>query len=277
MLIFIAFLGCSVTSAQVLVPTKEKRKALYELGVGAAIFELPDYPGSEQSRIRTLGLPYGIYRGRTFRADQENGMRGNFFSRSRWDLDLSFGAAFPANSERNRARDGMPDLDWIGRVGPRLIYYVIPKGERDRLDLRLPLQATISTDFGRVDGRGFVFNPSLVYNYNGIFTGRFTLSASVGAAFATRALMDYFYQVSDDFVTPSRPGYSPEAGLLETRYRVGAFWRISSDVILAASYGVNSYEGATNRASPLLTQTWTRTAVLGFIWRVFSSEERAYY
>ncbi|NQZ01870.1 MAG: MipA/OmpV family protein [Bdellovibrionales bacterium] len=268
-------LSGSLAEGQTLGDERNDRP-LYEVGVGAAVFQLPDYPGSDQSRVRTLGLPYAIYRGRYLRADEDGGVRGRFFDLENWDLDLAAGAAFPANSEENEAREGMPDQDWIGRVGPRLRYRILEKDARDRFWLNLPVQTVFSTDFGRLDGRGFVFLPSLQYDYRGFLDGRLRVVASVAGVYATRPLMDYFYTVPKRFAIEGRRAYSAREGFLEMRYRLGVIWSLSPDYILAASFGLNSLEWARNQNSPLLRQEVTTTAVVGLIWRVFASTEKAY-
>ncbi|MEO0336097.1 MAG: MipA/OmpV family protein [Pseudomonadota bacterium] len=274
--VFIGWLCLSISAMAIGGDLQPQTRPLYEIGVGAAVFSLPDYPGSDQSRVRALGLPYGIYRGQYFRADEDGGIRGRFFDLSRWDIDVAAGAAFPASSDENVARDGMPDLDWIGRVGPRLRYRVLENGSRDRFFINLPVQTVFSTDFGRLDGRGFIFLPSVRYDYRGLLSGRVRLLATVAAVFGTRPLMDYFYTVPTKFSRPDRPAYSAREGFLEMRYRAGVIWRISPKYILAASVGWNNLEWARNRRSPLLRQEITTTAVIGLIWRVFASSEPAY-
>lgn len=258
------------------IGSQKSQRPLYEFGVGAAVFELPDYPGSDQSRVRTLGLPYAIYRGRYLRADEDGGIRGRFLDLERWDLDLSAGAAFPANSEENRARKGMPDLDWIGRIGPRLRYRLLERDHRDRFWINLPVQAVFSTDLGRLDSRGFVFIPSLQYDYRGFLGGRLRVVTTIAGVYAARPLMDYLYTVPTKFSRANRPPYSAREGFLELRYRASLIWRISPQYILAGGLGWNSLEAARNQDSPLLRQKTTTLAFLGLVWRVFASSEKAY-
>jgi outer membrane protein len=258
------------------IGTEKSERPLYEVGVGAAALSLPDYPGSDRSRLRTIALPYSIYRGRFLRADEDGGLRGRFFDHERWDLDFSAGAGFPASSRENRAREDMPDLDWIGRLGPRLRYRFLKREVRDQFRFDLPLQAVFSTDFTRVDGRGFVALPSLQYIYHGLLTGRLRLVATTRAVLSARPLMDYFYTVQTRYANESRPAYSAREGLIEFRHTIGAVWTISPQYILAASFGLNDLSMARNKESPLLRTETTTVVAVGLIWRIFASSDKAY-
>ena len=46
-------------------------KPLWELGVGLAFLQLPDYRGSDENRLYLLPYPYFIYRGDIVQVDQE--------------------------------------------------------------------------------------------------------------------------------------------------------------------------------------------------------------
>src|SRR5919108_4076162 len=91
----------------------------WEIGAGAAAVTLPDYRGSDESRGYLLPVPYVIYRGERLRVDRQ-GVRGIFFESDRVELNLSLNATPPVDSEDNRAREGMPELDPTFEIGPRL-------------------------------------------------------------------------------------------------------------------------------------------------------------
>ena len=95
-------------------------KPLFEVRLVSAGAYLPDYPGSKQSHASGLALPYFAYRGRVLRSDEKGALRGRLIKTERVELDLSFDGAFSSDSGENDARRGMPDLDWMGEVGPRV-------------------------------------------------------------------------------------------------------------------------------------------------------------
>jgi len=47
-------------------------KPLWELGVGLAVIQMPDYPGADESRTYVLPYPYFIYRGDILKIEKES-------------------------------------------------------------------------------------------------------------------------------------------------------------------------------------------------------------
>ncbi len=103
---------------------------LWEAGVGAGALSLPDYRGSDQQRFYAFPVPYLVYRGEILKVDR-TAVRGLFFQSDRFEFDVSLNASPPVNSGRNHARQGMPDLDPTGEIGPSLI---IKLGKSDLLE-----------------------------------------------------------------------------------------------------------------------------------------------
>lgn len=248
---------------------------LYEWGVAGGTFYTPDYPGASQGQWRTLGAPYMIYRGKVFRAGDE-GIRSRFIDMDNIELDISAAAAFPATSKDNFAREGMPDLDWIGEVGPRLTFRLLTESEKNDFEFNLPARLVFSSDFTRLDWRGVLVQPNFLYKRNELFGGHHTAYFGMGLIFGSNQLMDYFYQVDQQYARLDRPAYNAEAGYMGAYLRLGMsyvvkpkrFWMF---VGMQAHY----YEGATNIESPLLKQRLTSSLALGFIWNIFKSEEKA--
>jgi len=73
----------------------------------------------DQSSPYAIPFPYLVYRGTFLKADR-NGIRGTFFDSDRIELSLSLSASLPVNSDDNRARQGMPDLQPTVEFGPSL-------------------------------------------------------------------------------------------------------------------------------------------------------------
>jgi len=67
---------------------------LWELGLGVAALQLPDYRGSDQSSNYLLPLPYVVYRGKWLRADRD-GARALLIETARAKLDVSVAASVP--------------------------------------------------------------------------------------------------------------------------------------------------------------------------------------
>jgi hypothetical protein len=123
-------------------------KPLWELGAGISALPLPDYRGSDQASVYAIPFPYLIYRGEFLKADR-HGIRGTFFGTDRIELNLSLGASLPVNSDDNRARQGMPDLEPTVELGPSLDHNLWRTGDRrTRLDLRLPVRTAVTVTGG---------------------------------------------------------------------------------------------------------------------------------
>lgn len=252
-------------------PMKAKLPRL-EAGLGAGFFYLPDYPGSKESRLRFLPLPYVIYRGQVVRADRDGGVRTRFFSRDRFEVDLSFGAAFPVNGEDNDARKDMPDLDWMGEVGPRLVYHMIST-PKHKLDFYLPVRYAFSTDFRDFDRRGFVFAPEFVYRKRSIFHRKMVSGLSVSPTWASEELMDYFYQVDPQFVTAERPAYNATGGYLVTNASIFTTYIPKPNYLFFTAISLNYYNEAQNRRSPLLNDHETESFIFGVVWKFYESKD----
>ena len=247
---------------------------LYEIGVAGATFYLPDYPSSNQGRLRALAVPYVYYRGKVLRAEDEGGIRGRVMARDRVEFDLSASAAFPANSKSNRARRGMPDLDWIGEVGPRMRIHIMEE-ENVRLEFALPVRYVFSTDFGRFDDRGYLFQPQLKLKVDNVWGEDWNYSLNLSAQFASDQLMDYFFEVPAEFATPERPEFQAKGGLLGMNVVTGVSREVAPKFTMFCGVKADYYGVSVNRRSPLYQDPWNISFAIGFAYEIHESEERA--
>ena len=265
----LALLLCAAASA----PRAEPRPQ-WELGFGATGFTLPDYRGSDERRGYLYPLPYLVYRGESVRVDRQ-GVRGIFFESDRVQFDFSINGTPPVDSSRNRARQGMPDLDPTLEIGPLInVTLLRERAEGRQLDLRLPLRAVIATDFSHARAAGWVFNPNLALNVRpDIGGGRWNLGVNTGPIFATRKYHEYYYGVAPQFATPGRAaysapgGYSGWMGLVSLSRRYQKFW-----VGGFARYDVLS--GAAFEESPLVRRHSAYMAGVAVAWILAESERK---
>lgn len=171
-----------------------------EAGVFGGGALLPDYPAAGQPHVRGLVLPWLIYRGEPLRSD-ERGLRGRVWRSRDLEFTLNANGAAGSRSRDNRAREGMPDLDWLGEIGPALRWVAWRSTPgTTRLTLETPLRAVFSTDFCGVTYRGYVLAPELALERSGLVLPRARIG--IGPVFASGGLM-----------SPStRPGRRPEPG-----------------------------------------------------------------
>src|SRR5664279_2209542 len=153
-------------------------KPLWELGIAAGGIYSPDYPAADHNSLHGLALPLVIYRGDILRLGKDSIAKGVFIDNDYAELNMSLAASFNANSSDNNARRGMPDLDYLGEIGPQL---KIKLGEiyGGKTELQLPVRAVFSTDFGRLDHRGYLFNIKLFHERKNVFNSKIDMDSSV--------------------------------------------------------------------------------------------------
>jgi MipA family protein len=253
-------------------PPATELRPLLELGIAGGGGYTPDYPAAEQSRLRGIVSPFLIYRGELLRSD-ERGARLRAWLGRGIEFSLSASGAFPASSRDNRAREGMPDLDWIGEVGPTLRFTLWrdPDAPR-RLVAETPVRAVFSTDLSSISFRGWVFNPDITWEQRNLFIPGSRLRIGLGVVFASERFMDYFYEVAPEFVRPGRPAYNARGGYLGTRLQFSYRIPITDRLSVIAGGRVENFTGAANDDSPLFRREMNYSVAAGFSWTLYRSE-----
>ena len=221
---------------------------LWEAGAGVGVYNAPHYLGSDQNSTWSLPLPFFVYRGDYLRSDR-GGLAGSIYKRDRLDLRLSGSGSLPISSDDNRAREGMPDLQLMGEIGPSLEYRLL-QGNDYLLRFDLPVRAALTFDSG-VQYRGLVSNPRL-YLRNRI-ASHWLLTATAGPMLASEKFHDYFYQVDSEYATPERPAYNAKAGFTAMRYSasISRYW---GGFFVGGFVHAYDLQSAKNRDSPLVRQ-----------------------
>lgn len=228
---------------------------LWELGAAGGMGYVADYPAAEQSHMQGVILPYFIYRGERLRVfDEKGGVRGRLFNSERVELDMSVSGSLPTDSEDNDARRGMPDIDYLAEIGPRLDVTLSDLNAQQKLALQIPLRIIVSTDLSRMDFQGLLLSPDLVWTDPHWFDTDYQFSASVGASFASEDFLDYFYQVDSAFATPVRPEFNAKGGYLGSRLKISLAKTLGKNTRLLGVVTSNYYGGAANTDSPLYGQ-----------------------
>jgi hypothetical protein len=245
-----------------------------EAGVLGGAGAIPDYPASDQTHLRWIAAPYVIYRGDILRADRE-GARARLI-RSRWvDLEMSFGGSFPARSENNDARRGMPDLDWMAEVGPRLSIplFDFPR-HRGRVKLFLPFRGVFSSNLRNLRSRGWVAAPALYVRY--LWAPEHLWVTEIQSSVGSRPLNAYFYDVPHAYVTSDRPFYDARSGYTGTEVFSGIVVPIGGGrfrILLGGMLGF--HQGSANRSSPLFRRETTYGGIAGLSCRFYASKALA--
>ncbi len=250
---------------------KEKKPTISELeiGVGYGFGSVADYPAADEYSRKTVLLPLIIYRGDILKSDQEEGTRAELFKSQEVEINLSFGARFNSDSENNKARLGMPNLNYILETGPSLNYKLWRLPKVASLTLQIPVRLTFETDFRRTDFLGFVFEPELRFQKLNFLVPNLTASTSLAVEFFSERVANYYYQVENVYATADRAAYNAEAGLASMSIGQSFLYEYNRfNFIFGASH---SYFGESeNTASPLYksdTNTSIFAAVAWFFYQ----------
>jgi outer membrane scaffolding protein for murein synthesis (MipA/OmpV family) len=257
----------------------DEKLSLWEFGGAAGVIDIANYPSSSQRNLITAALPYVVYRGEIFRAGDGNGARAVVIDKDNLEVGLSFGGTFSADSEDGTVREGMPELDFLLEIGPQAIYqikkYQFKNGGNAQLKARLQVRTAFSTDFSTIENRGYVLNPVITYQQRGRLFKDTALSASLGVIFATEEFHDYYYEVSEQFITNKRAFYNAKGGYLGTKLALSLSFPITDSIRAFVGVGSQLYSGSVNKNSPLFEKDVTYSASFGLVWRLFKSDRKA--
>lgn len=244
---------------------KDKKPTVseFELGLGYGYGVIADYPASDEYSRKSLLLPLVIYRGDVLKSDQDEGTRAELFKSRELEINLSFGARFNNESEDNKARNNMPNLNYIFETGPSLNYKLWKAPLIGSLTFQVPLRLTFETNFKRSDFLGFVFEPELRFQKLGFLIPNLTATTAASVEFFSERVANYYYQVEDIYATQDRPVYNAKGGFSTLSMGQSFLYDYNRfNFIFGATY---SYYGKSeNKGSPLFKSD-TNTSVFAAI------------
>lgn len=256
-------------------------KSQWEVGIAGGSLQAPAYPSSSVKNERSFAVPWFIYRGPRVRL-QDGGVKVIAVESDRLTVDVSLGGSLNADSSKTPLRSGMPDLDYLFELGPKLEYRFFDRSHgfadnsgaelRSRLTAEVALRGVIATDFSSARSRGFVLNTELGYRYRGLFGARSALSLSLNSVWATEKLMDYFYQVDEAFVSASRPQFDAGSGYLGSSLSIGMSRKFGKRLLGFAGVTRAFAQGSANADSPLFERDATTSLAVGLSWSFWRSD-----
>ncbi|MEN6374609.1 MAG: MipA/OmpV family protein [Smithella sp.] len=252
-----------------------EEKPLWELGIGAAFLQMPDYRGSDEYKFYVLPYPYLVYRGDILKVDDRR-ISGRIFKTDRVLLDFSIFGSVPVESSDNTARAGMPDLDPTFELGPALRIIILENRPDDyKLSLTLPIRAVFSTDFSSLHREGWIFSPRINFEKGDIIpeTG-IKLGISAGPMFADSSYHDYFYTVEPAYATQVRPAYSAGGGYSGSTLTVG-LGKEYKQFVFNAFVSADFLHGAVIEDSPLVKNRTSIMSGLSAAWVFYKSAKTA--
>jgi len=264
-------LACAAVLAGGPAVAQEVRRPLLEAGIFGGGGLLPDYPAADRAEPRALALPWVIYRGEFLQSD-ERGIRSRLYRATDLELTLNVNGAL-ASSSSDGAREGMPDLEYLGEVGPSLRWVAWRDEARlSRVAVELPLRAAFGTDLSRIRHRGFVFAPEIAFERSAVLKPEGRARIGIGPVFASGGLMDYWYRVKPEEARPGRPAYNADGGYLGMRLQFSYRTPLTERIWLTAGGRLENFSGATNEDSPLFRSEFNATIVGGISVTLYRTE-----
>ncbi len=242
-------------------------EALWDIGLGVSAAHIPHYIGADEGENYVLPFPYIVYRGEKLKIDR-NFVHGEIFTRGNWRAEWSLSGSPPVDSDDNRAREGMPDIDAIGEAGPSLMY-TLSSSENSLWRVELPVRKAVSTDWHSVDDRGWISNPLLRVNYRWQnVQSRWLFEGTLGPVYANERYNDYFYDVDARYQTAERATYDAEGGRSGWRMSLGISRR-QQQWWWGAFIRYMNIDDAVFAESPLVKQheSWLVGVAFAWIWR----------
>ena len=220
----------------------------WEFGLGLGFLSLPHYRGSDEKAEVFAPIPYLRYSGDRLKVDREGG-RFYLFNSPKVDIDLSLAFALAVDSKDNKAREGMPDLDSVIEIGPRLQFNLYESKDKDlRFRFAFPFRAAFSVDLDKVEHIGWFFAPYAQVRY--YFTG-WESAVSVGPTWGSEQFHNNFYEVKPQYSTATRPAYEAQSGYSGSRVSFNLSKRYEK-VFVGLFMKYDDLRGATFLDSPLV-------------------------
>ncbi|XQW84889.1 MipA/OmpV family protein [Thalassotalea piscium] len=244
-----------------------------QLGVGAFALSIPDYPGSNEQTEYLVPLPYIYYQDKKISIDRQ-GITSSLWQKGRFDFDISAAAGVPVKSEKNRARIGMPDIDWTFELGLSAKYFW--KGtqrSKNHLFSELFIRKVTATDFATLDGVGWhsglatvVERTSTFFKYPTKWSTRFNINFNSGR------YLDYYYGVEKQYQTAQRNKFQNNAGFAGVDLSSGVMMKLPS-FWLGGFIKYYSFKQSEQINSPLLTDDDGWAVGVGLLWVFYNNKE----
>ncbi len=267
----------TILFATSVIAESRKTLPLWEAGAGILPFRADHYRGSPQNDWYQLPFPAYTIRGKNF--EGENGyIRGHIMRfNEKLVLDLSFSLGLNVNSDADKLRKGMRNLDPTFELGPILRYYLWKsKDENHFLNFEMPYRAVYATNLTYIDHVGYYSIPYLNLLSKGTEKSwGWGSEFSIGPQYGSKSFHDRFYSVDTRDVTPTRSHFHSVAGYSGTQF-MATFNKRIGDILLVPFFRYDYLNGAVYKNSPLYKNpnyTFFGVAVVWFF--AHSKEEQS--
>ena len=253
--------------------TVENKKPLWEIGLFNSAMTFPHYRGSDEQMTYLLPLPYFIYRGEKFRADQDS-VEGIFLKTDYVESGVSL-SGYPPVYGDTEARKGMPDLGALFGIGPELKFYLNGRKAADPVYVSTAVQAVSSMDSDLSTAyEGARYSVNLVYKNKSLIVKKgSSFGFNAGIYYADSGLHSYFYDVDPAYVIAGRPAYRSTGG--HSGHSVYGYLIYGlTDVLSLGFFGRwDNVKHAVFNDSPLVRQNDTYMGGISLIWKIYESKK----
>lgn len=185
----------------------------FEWGGGPLSVVGNHYRGSDQSKLWLFPIPYFTYTSKRIEAEPSF-IRGLIFHSKWFSFKLSLVPGLNVQSKGNRAREGMPTLDYTVEVGPMAVFHLWhQEGGHLFINFEWPFRESFATDLTYIKPAGFITVPYLniihspdpkAWNWKSEF--------SISPMYADKKYHQRYYGVDREFVRTGRPFYQAKGG-----------------------------------------------------------------
>lgn len=246
-----------------------------ELEIGAGVFTatLPKYIGSNEQENYILPLPYFYYKSDKVQIDR-NAFTGFLWHDKNWYLDISLSGNIPVKSDEVSIRQNMPDIDFVGEIGPAIKYYFsgTPQTE-EQLSIAFNTRKAVALDFSNIASVGWHYSTSVHYKktLQPLYHGELKLSTVLNINAADDKFLNYYYGVASQYQTDFRPSYQASSGYSGSSLSVGLTWR-TPKVWIGSFIKYNNIQGSKQQHSPLVNTHNNWSFGVGGAWVFYSKK-----
>lgn len=237
-----------------------------DLGAGPLIVSGNHYRGSDQSNIWIFPLPYFSYKSDRLEAEPSF-IRGVLFHNRWFAFKLSLVPGLNVETKKNRARAGMPVIDYSLEAGPMAIVRLWENEARTLfVNFEVPVRESFAVNSKTIRAAGWITVPYVNLIYKPREKGwSFDSEFSVSPMYASAKYHDRFFSVAPQFQTPERPAYKAGGGYSGLQSAV-VFNKRFEDIAVLSFLRWDNISKAVFKSSPLVKTQNYFIGGLGVFW-----------
>ncbi len=193
--------------------TEVDQASKFEMGGGPLAIYGNHYRGSDQTKLWLFPIPYFAYTSKRIEAEPSF-IRGLIFHSKWFSFKLSIVPGLNVQSSGNRARVGMPNLDYTVELGPMAIFHLWRSEERN-LDINFewPVRESFATNLSYLRNAGVITVPYInIIHSPSPNKWNWKSEFSISPMYADRKYHQRYYGVDREFVQPGRPFFEARGG-----------------------------------------------------------------